>query len=550
MSSLSSRKLRAPQADGAALFDPPLAEATGLVAANRQAAADWDRLSGAPLSKWRDQARCTLVSVAAINAGEGQLSEAEEIRRAAQPSIFTGHQPELFHPGVWFKNFLASAIAKQTGGRAFHLIVDNDAIHSATIRVPAGRDSTQSTVEIPFDQPGPSIPWSERTIIDLQTFSTFPARAGAAMDAGKGHRLLDRLWPHAQSYIEKHRELHEHPNVLDKLLLGECLAYGRNNLERELGLDLGDQPIRWLCFGRPYDDFVDHLLTRVEELYSIHNRALAAYRIAQRIRGDARPVPDLAQEGEWLEMPLWMWTHGQPERRRTFARRVGKSWELTDLQGITTGPNVREATGRCPWDLHHKKYGLRVYPRALITTMYARLVLSDLFIHGIGGAKYDELTDEIIRRFFGIEPPRYLTATATFRLPIERPGVTVEDVRQSSQTLRDVRFRPETLVGHPLVASDPALERELQGLAAEKRDYLRSHTLRRGSHDVFSGLDRINASMSEKLQPLAAHLRAEHARRIELLQQARTLGSREFSFVLYPEEYLVPRLLALASAEK
>jgi hypothetical protein len=94
------------------------------------------------------------------------------------------------------------------------------------------------------------------------------------------------------------------------------------------------------------------------------------------------------------------------------------------------------------------------------------------------------------------------------------------------------------------------LERELLALAAEKRDYLRSHTLRRGSHDVFAGLDRINASMNEKLQPLAAHIRAEHARLLEQLQQARTLGSREFSFVLYPEEYLVPRLLALASAEK
>jgi hypothetical protein len=189
-------------------------------------------------------------------------------------------------------------------------------------------------------------------------------------------------------------------------------------------------------------------------------------------------------------------------------------------------------------------------PRALITTMYARLVLSDLFIHGIGGAKYDELTDEIIRRFFGIEPPRYLTATATFRLPIERPSVTIEDVRDSACTIRDLRYRPETLVGHPLVAGDPALERELLALAAEKRDYLRSHTLRRGSHDVFAGLDRINASMNEKLQPLAAHIRAEHARLLEQLQQARTLGSREFSFVLYPEEYLVPRLLALASAEK
>ena len=51
--------------------------------------------------------------------------------------------------------------------------------------------------------------------------------------------------------------------------------------------------------------------------------------------------------------------------------------------------------------------GVRLRPRALITTMFARLVLSDIFIHGIGGAKYDQVTDAIVRRFFAVEPPEY-----------------------------------------------------------------------------------------------------------------------------------------------
>src|SRR5207248_7394239 len=90
--------------------------------------------------------------------------------------------------------------------------------------------------------------------------------------------------------------------------------------------------------------------------------------------------------------------------------------------------------------------GIKLRPRALITTMYARLVLSDLFIHGIGGAKYDELTDLIIRRFFSIEPPGYITATATFRLPIDRPNVSLDDLRRSVQRLRDLRYRPESFL--------------------------------------------------------------------------------------------------------
>ena len=95
--------------------------------------------------------------------------------------------------------------------------------------------------------------------------------------------------------------------------------------------------------------------------------------------------------------------------------------ELTDRDAMFESDSIR-ATMRTDWSngsgtkSRESRSG-----RGPMTTMYLRFYLSDLFIHGIGGAKYDELTDEIIRRFFGIEPPRYLTATATIRLPIDRP---------------------------------------------------------------------------------------------------------------------------------
>ena len=67
--------------------------------------------------------------------------------------------------------------------------------------------------------------------------------------------------------------------------------------------------------------------------------------------------------------------------------------------------------------------GLKVRSRALTNTLFARLFLSDLFIHGIGGGKYDELTDDIIRRFYECEPPDFLVLSATRLLPL--PAVPV-----------------------------------------------------------------------------------------------------------------------------
>src|SRR5262249_56991840 len=74
--------------------------------------------------------------------------------------------------------------------------------------------------------------------------------------------------------------------------------------------------------------------------------------------------------------------------------------------------------------------GFKVRSRALTNTLFARLFLADLFIHGIGGAKYDELTDEIIRRFYGFAPPAYMVLSATLRLPFPIFPATPEHCRR------------------------------------------------------------------------------------------------------------------------
>src|SRR5258706_11753660 len=91
---LHYRRLRAPAEDQRALIDPPRAEIPALVARNQAAAKDWDRLSGYPLTLLREQARSAWLL----------RHWGEDIR--ARPLIATGHQPTLYHPGVWFKNFL------------------------------------------------------------------------------------------------------------------------------------------------------------------------------------------------------------------------------------------------------------------------------------------------------------------------------------------------------------------------------------------------------------------------------------------------------------
>ena len=490
------------------------------------------------------------------------LTETEPSDKPSKPIILSGHQPTLFHPGVWLKNFLLSSLAKRVGGDGINLVIDADICRRCSIDVPARRGDSYALEDVPYDVVKEFLPWEECRANDLRLFEDFPNRVKSTFksiaSAGDG-LLLDQLWPFVVEASRQERA--KSRGVLEKYEIesgelaeeltrrsfnpSQCIVAGRAVLESQLGLAKGEVAQSNLHFSVPLREFISHLLDRHRELFSAYNAALLKFRLLNGYHNPSHPVPDLEQVEDWYEVPLWVLSHGR--RKRAFARRHFGTWQLTDREGVTISPAVsEESKSFFPWEPMPEIHGIKVRPRALITTMYARLILSDLFIHGIGGAKYDEITDEIIRRFFGIEPPKYVTATATFRLPIDRPHVTIEDVRQAAEALRNVRFRPEMLLKHPMVAADPALGRELRSLADKKRDYVRSHALRRCSRDVYQGLDRINRAMHERLRGLESHLRNEHARLVELARQSALLGSREFSFVLFPENFLVPQLLALS----
>src|SRR6185295_10034126 len=87
--------------------------------------------------------------------------------------------------------------------------------------------------------------------------------------------------------------------------------------------------------------------------------------------------------------------------------------------------------------------GLKIRSRALTTTMFARVFLADLFVHGIGGGIYDELTDRIIERFFGIPAPAYLIVSATLQLPLEQFPDAKRRLDALHHRWRDLVYKPE-----------------------------------------------------------------------------------------------------------
>jgi hypothetical protein len=199
----------------------------------------------------------------------------------------------------------------------------------------------------------------------------------------------------------------------------------------------------------------------------------------------------LTLDGDWCEAPLWVWSRESPARRRLFARRVSRrEIELTDRRNWTTilplaaGGAADAAVERL---LELQRDGVKLRTRALTTTLYARLFLGDLFLHGIGGAKYDEVTDVLIRRFFGLTPPGFYAVTATILLPVPRPGATQDDVRRIDRGLRELRFHPEQHVNGSVPDAAAHMDAKRRWLAA---------ALPRGAgHAKHQGIEQANAAL-------------------------------------------------------
>ena len=87
-----------------------------------------------------------------------------------------GHQPELFHAGVWLKNAALDAYARRVGGTAVNLVVDTDRCVHPAVGVPVGTPQSAQLEEVPFDTAAPEMAWEERPVNDADCFASFGDR--------------------------------------------------------------------------------------------------------------------------------------------------------------------------------------------------------------------------------------------------------------------------------------------------------------------------------------------------------------------------------------
>lgn len=520
---LAYRRIRAPREHGEALLDPPRDEIAAILAANRALPFLKIARRGQLAESFAWQARRDLMAAAVGHTRQYRDIAAQD---AAQPILMSGHQPELFHAGVWYKNFLLSSLAKEHQATAINLIVDNDTDDSPAIRVPTGSRGSPLVETVAIDAAAKGVPLEQRTIGDPALFDSFARRVSETLRPWIGEPLVGELWRQA-SMIR--RETNN---------LGLALARARHSVEREWGLNTLEVPLSTVAAQPSFRSFALARLWNADDLRRDYNSALHDYRAVNRIRSRVHPVPDLVTDSEWCESPFWIWTSEQPLRKRLFVRHFADSLQLADRQGLLLDLPADEDQQLEIWAAWEQR-GVKIRPRALMTTMYARLVLSDLFLHGIGGAKYDEVTDAIIRRSMNIAPPSFLTATATVKLPLDFPRTTAAELQVAQHEARELRYHAQQYT-HNGVADE---------LVARKRQLLQEIPPRGAKKSWHQELVAINAALHALVVQQQQQLDERVGQLAEQHRLTRLLGSREFSFCLFPADFLRTLLLDLSRAK-
>jgi len=503
-----------PKTNGEIFYSFPCSQVADRMQENR------DRLNPSPLgmedgdgNALRSSCREELMGL--IAAQQGEKPGAEPARKI----ILSGHQPLLCHPGVWIKNFLLHRIARKTGALAVNLEVDSDQAGDLAIPFP-GRDKKLEIFREPLHPARQGAPLESLASPDLAQWGNFLARARSHVETLPQPLLAARLETLGRIGFKalKHRGG-----------LSQFLTRVRRGYEGPAGLSYCSLPLSRVCGTKSFFCFFLEIVSHAERFAKVYNAALRDYRIRHKLRYTANPFPDLRDRDGLWELPFW-WMDGRGMRKTIFsasgASKDRRSFLVEGEKPFEWLPPVMENApeGRRPGPLP------RIRPKALALTLFFRMFFCDLFIHGIGGAKYDQAADFIMRDYFGVTPPHYLAASLTLYPDLGIEGPPEGEMERPRASVRDMKFKPEKFIH---LVSDPTAQREFRELCDAKQTLLRDPAREEKGKAFFRKINAIN----DRLAPFLDSARREMQRKLgnyqERAEEEKVRRFREYPFCLF-----------------
>lgn len=466
-----------------------------------------------------------------------------KISPAPQFIIQTGHQPVFFHSGIWIKNIFLNELIKSPLLDKYkciglNIILDNDICKELSLPLPALSDSGGLRLEkINFLSTSPDLPFEECPLPSIELINEFTADIIGKLKPLENKNILNNfinfsrclensLYLCSQNYKESN--------------LGEFLGQARRLFENKLNPVYLELPFSQICNSDEFLSFFLEIVKNIKAFSNIYNNKLDEYRKLFKIRNRANPSPNLIIKDNLIEAPFWIWRDGDKRRKIYILKEQDKAYLYNNSYGKIFLIEKNGLKSLFSLKTILKEKGLKIRPKALLLTLYNRLFVSDLFIHGLGGAKYDLVTDEIIRDFFKVEPPHFLVISCTLYLDFKSsPGSSNFKISVLKKKIRDLGFNPERYSNELSLTKKEGIQiKKLVERKAELIKKIKGTLSPIEKRKISEEIKDINNFIGEKVRPLKYELSKKLEKEKEKMKQSKVYTFREFPYCFFSAKTL------------
>ncbi len=542
---MKRRVLKVPQ-NKEIFFSPSADKISSLLEENKKIFGQYSfTILNQPFSEVRENYRKEVIRGALKFSSKFDPNIEEKICSAPQYIIQTGHQPVFFHPGIWIKNiFLNELIKSPLPDRSLglNIILDNDIFKGLNFSLPALSPTGNLKLErVNFLSPtlAPNLPFEEYPCPSLELITKFNRDVIHRLKSleSENKNILNNFKIFTRCLENSSRLCSQN---YKRANLGEFLSLARRLYEKEIEPIYLEIPFSQICSSDEFLSFFLEITENIESFSKIYNNKLDEYRKLFKIRNRAHPSPDLIIKENLIEAPFWIWKEGDQRRKIFILREEEVNYLYNDSYGKIFLIEKDGLKSLSSLKTILKEQGLKIRPKALLLTLYNRLFISDLFVHGLGGAKYDLVTDEIIREFFKVEPPHFLVVSCTLYLNFKSsPGTSDSKISALKKKTRDLEFNPERYVDELSLTKKDEIQ---MGKLAEKKTELIKKIKEIPSpvekRKISEEIKAINNFMVEKVRPLKCELSKKLEDEEEKMKQSKVYTFREFPYCFFSAKEL------------
>jgi hypothetical protein len=396
--------------------------------------------------------------------------------------IATGHQAQLWHPGILAKDIATDLAGERLSAQRLHLTVDQDTNDAWRLEVPYRECDELKVRPVLLAEQKQNVPTGFQPPADPSQLRERLVSLDSPLTAVIAQALGDL--PPCESLAEQ-----------VAVILAKLKQSYAGNIPLMMVSDLAGLGL--------YESIVSRMFHDAHRCATAYNQAVAKF--------PGSGMTPLVVNRELVELPLWAAAWGRP-RRRVFVDLADAKplFVYEDGEAIDTG-------------------AVKLLPRALLLTAVMRSGFCDLFIHGTGGLVYDQVTEAWWRDWAGEELAPMAGATADVHIDL---GAPVADRAELDRAVWRRHHLPHNLDRELGLDNDTVQQkRELITHMDDDRDRVRRR-------EAFKKIHQINDELAGQHTDVLEAAERDLCLAQTGVKNARIARRRDWCFALYPPDSL------------